>query len=398
MSKSGRGWVREYTSGQAAGVSFTTTDVAGLPAALPNWFELPSGGTLVGVDADGTAVTLSSLPANQRYEVTLRSITTCTGTIRIGYSEEAQTSTGVAGPAGPDFTVTASKTGAYTAAAGELVQVDTTGGAVTVTLPTAVGIAGQRIRVQDDAGTAATNAITVATTSSQTVNGSTTIAKLAVPWEGRTFVSDGANWLAEAPKNAGVSVTASKTGAYTARAGDYVRVDTTSGGVTITLPTAVGVAGQSIEIKDAAGTAATNAIVLATTSSQTVDGLSTPQVIESTYGSRKYVSDGANWLSQGGIDHGRVSVTAAKTGTAYVARAGEVVLVNSAADTTITLPTAVGIKGQRIAIKDTVDASVHNITVATTSSQTVDATTPAAITTAKGSKTYLSDGANWWLV
>lgn len=195
MSKSGRGWVREYTSGQAAGKSFTTTDVAGLPAAMPNWFELPNGGTLVGVDADGTAVTLSSLNANQRYAVTLRSITTCTGTIRIGYSEDTQPATGAAGPAGPNWNVTGVKTGAYAAVLGDFVPVNTAGGAVTITLPTAVGGSGQRIKVKDT-GSAGTNAITIAVTSAQTVDG-TTPATIAVAKASRGFVSDGANWYVE---------------------------------------------------------------------------------------------------------------------------------------------------------------------------------------------------------
>jgi len=192
MGNSGRSWAREYTSGQATGKDFTASDVDGLPAALPNWFELPNGGTLVAVDGDGTAVTFSSLFAGSRYNTTLRSITTCSGTIRLGYSANPQPSAPSAGAPGPNWNVTGVKTAAYTAVLGDFVPVNTVGGAVTITLPTAVGGAGQRIQIKDT-GSAGTNAITVAVTSAQTVDG-TTPATIAVAKASRIFVSDGANW------------------------------------------------------------------------------------------------------------------------------------------------------------------------------------------------------------
>jgi len=84
------------------------------------------------------------------------------------------------------------------------------------------------------------------------------------------------------------------------------------------------------------------------------------------------------------------------TGTAYVASPGELVKVNTAAATTVTLPSAVGIAGQRVRIQDaTGTAATHNITVATTGGQTVDGSAPAAIATNNGGTTYVSDGANW---
>ena len=98
------------------------------------------------------------------------------------------------GPVGPNWTVVGPKTSAYTANVGELVKVDTTSGGVTITLPTAVGIAGQRIAVCDATGQAATHAITIATTSTQTVNGSAP-ATIAATNGHNTYVSDGANWI-----------------------------------------------------------------------------------------------------------------------------------------------------------------------------------------------------------
>lgn len=90
------------------------------------------------------------------------------------------------------------------------------------------------------------------------------------------------------------------------------------------------------------------------------------------------------------------TVTTVKTAD-YTAAAGELVRVSTAAAHTITLPTAVGIAGQRIAVKDVTGAgaATNNITIATTSAQTIDGAAPAAITADRGARLYVSDGANW---
>lgn len=69
---------------------------------------------------------------------------------------------------------------------------DATGGAFSGTLPTAVGVAGKRyiFKKIDSSG----NAFTVATTSSQTIDGSTTKV-LATQWATVALESDGANWI-----------------------------------------------------------------------------------------------------------------------------------------------------------------------------------------------------------
>jgi len=94
--------------------------------------------------------------------------------------------------AGGDWNVTAVKTSAYNAIIGDLVLVDPTGGAFTVTLPTAVGVVGRSIRIFNN--TASTTAVTVATTSSQTINGSSS-ATMNTAHAGKEFTSDGANWV-----------------------------------------------------------------------------------------------------------------------------------------------------------------------------------------------------------
>lgn len=86
-----------------------------------------------------------------------------------------------------------SKTAAYTATTYDgLIACDATSAAFTITLPTAVGMSGQEyvIKKVDSSG----NAITIATTSSQTIDGATT-KSLPAQWDKIKVVSNGANWL-----------------------------------------------------------------------------------------------------------------------------------------------------------------------------------------------------------
>jgi hypothetical protein len=74
----------------------------------------------------------------------------------------------------------------------DTIDMDATAAIRTLTLPSAVGVATFRftIRKKDSSG----NAVTVATTSSQTINGSTTYS-LATQYKYVTVESDGANWM-----------------------------------------------------------------------------------------------------------------------------------------------------------------------------------------------------------
>lgn len=88
------------------------------------------------------------------------------------------------------FEITTVKTGAYTAAWGECVRCDPSGGAFTVTLPTAVGNDGRQIIVKNTTDDA--TAITIDGNSSETIDGSATVVLVA----GRsslTLMSDGTN-------------------------------------------------------------------------------------------------------------------------------------------------------------------------------------------------------------
>lgn len=73
-----------------------------------------------------------------------------------------------------------------------LILVDGTSAGFTTTLPTAVGISGQRFKIKRVDQTLA-NAVTIATTSSQTIDGATT-RKLMTQYEMFEVESDGSNW------------------------------------------------------------------------------------------------------------------------------------------------------------------------------------------------------------
>ena len=69
-----------------------------------------------------------------------------------------------------------------------------------------------------------------------------------------------------------------------------------------------------------------------------------------------------------------------------------VVLSNCAAACTITLPTAVGISGRVLQVKRTSSSAV---TIATTSSQTIDGASTVVLTTQYANVDFISDGSNW---
>ena len=80
-----------------------------------------------------------------------------------------------------------------------------------------------------------------------------------------------------------------KTSTYIATVKDYF-IDCTANTFTVTLPTAVGFAGQEYIIKNSG----TGVITIGTTSSQTIDGVTT-QTLRNQYECMTIISDGANW-------------------------------------------------------------------------------------------------------
>lgn len=98
---------------------------------------------------------------------------------------------------GVDSLVTASDS-PYLASGDNLVLVDTSTGTVTVTLPSAGATQGNKLRVVDIAGQAATNNITIDTESAETIEpggGSSVTVTVSGAWV--DFYPDGANWYAQ---------------------------------------------------------------------------------------------------------------------------------------------------------------------------------------------------------
>jgi hypothetical protein len=94
---------------------------------------------------------------------------------------------------GPIATALVSKTSAYTLGASDsVVLANATSAAFTLTLPTAVGISGRTYTLKKIDSSA--NAVTVATTASQTIDSATTLS-LSSQWQRATVVSDGTNWM-----------------------------------------------------------------------------------------------------------------------------------------------------------------------------------------------------------
>jgi len=88
-----------------------------------------------------------------------------------------------------------------------------------------------------------------------------------------------------------------------------------------------------------------------------------------------------------------VGIASIKTSDYPITTGDSVILANGAI--TITLPTAVGITGKQFTIKNITAAST--VTIATTSSQTIDDIAPGVIVS-HTSLTVVSDGANWWIL
>ena len=116
-----------------------------------------------------------------------------TGFVGIGTAPaSAHSHLTVSGSVSMAITTTPKTTAYVVAATDNTVTYDATSGVFNTTLPTAVGIAGRLytlIKVDVSA-----NAVTVVTTSSQTINGAANYS-LSAQWKRVTVQSDGANWL-----------------------------------------------------------------------------------------------------------------------------------------------------------------------------------------------------------
>lgn len=168
------------------------------------------------------------------------------------------------------------KTANYTLSDADAVVVfNTASAAMTATLPTAVGRTGRRFMIKKLGGSTA-NALTIATTASQTIDGATTeVISLAGGF--RELISDGANWHILGGKIEPVTQALANVGAggtinIDAAIGSVYRVTTTGGTATLAVPTNP-IDADAIDIEITANVALTltiNASILLTT------GIATP--------------------------------------------------------------------------------------------------------------------------
>lgn len=176
-------------NGSGTAIAFGSIDLSKSGAVGSSILSVPNGGT---GDASFTA-----------YSVICGG-TTSTGVLQnvsgIGSSGQVLTSNGAgalptwqaSGGGGSNLAVTTKTTTYSITTADALILLDSSGGAFTVTLPTAVGNTGKQFYLKKT--TNDFNVVTVATTSSQTIDGVTT-RTLVTQYEQYYIVSDGSNWV-----------------------------------------------------------------------------------------------------------------------------------------------------------------------------------------------------------
>ena len=153
---------------------------------------------------------------------------------------------------------------------GYLVRADATGGAFTLTLPSAAATtAGKGFDIQQ-VGTS--GGVTIATVSSQTINGASTYVIRGL-WDEVRIVSDGSNWTAEPTEPIRTSP-AAKTTTYPIVVADQDKLilgDATGGGFTITLPT-VALAGNGFRVGVKKIDSTTSVVTVDGAGAETIDG------------------------------------------------------------------------------------------------------------------------------
>ena len=259
---------------------------------------------------------------------------------------------------------------------------DATGGALAITLPGAATRARPYYIVRKDS---TANALTVVTTSAQTINGAATLT--IAPNTAYVLRSDGANWRIAASNTGGLSNPMTTPG------------DLIVGG-TAGAPgrTAVGAAAQVLTVVGGVPAWANSASGFAnpmTTKGDLIASASGGTATRFPAGNdgTTLVADSAQALGVRWISGRLVAVTAAYTTTATDTLLKADCTV---ASFTITLLGAAS-AGQPVTIKR-VDGSANTVTIATTGGQSIDGQATLALTGQYVAVTLVSDGANWFVI
>jgi len=177
--------------GNATTVGSFTVDAQGRITAASN--VTISGGTVTSITA-GSGLSGGTITTSGTISLTNNSATLGNATITLG-----STTTSVGNLTVTNVTITGAafayvaKTAGYTVTATDYtVAANASTGALSITLPTSVGITGKVYVVKKMDSTA--NVVTVATTLSQTIDGATTRA-LSLQYDAISVQADGANWI-----------------------------------------------------------------------------------------------------------------------------------------------------------------------------------------------------------
>ena len=102
------------------------------------------------------------------------------------------------------------------------------------------------------------------------------------------------SWATAASGSSALTVEEKNSNTVLTGSNKFIKANSSSSAITLTLPTAVGITGETFIIKDI-GNATTNAVTIATNGSQTIDGSTADLIINNNYASVELISDGANW-------------------------------------------------------------------------------------------------------
>jgi hypothetical protein len=174
------------------------------------------------------------------------------------------------------------------------------------------------------------------------------------------------------------STIVTKTVAYTVQIpdDDTIFADATSGALAITIPAGAYYPQYELRIKKIDSSA--NAVTI-TPVSGNIEGVASLVLrTQNEYSVLK--SDGTNWQIMSIAAVNKLAIST-KTTTYTIVTTDDMILADATSGTfTITLPTAVGLLGKQFTIKR-INTNANNVTIGTTSSQTIDGSTTYIITT-----------------
>lgn len=267
-------------------------------------------------------------------------------------------------------TVLGAKTADYSVQATDdnsVIPVDTSSGAVTLTLPSSP-IDGYSLWVTKIDSSA--NAVTVDGFGSDTINGVATVS-LRFQWQMIRLVwsNTASKWFAAEPEGwkAPLGTKTSNYSATLADLGKVVPVDTSSGSVTVTLP-ASPPAGYTLKVVKTDSVA--NAVVVAGSGAETINGVSSLSLVL-PWQQLEVVWNGSSWY--GGITELVAGVPAAKTGNYSVVLADHRKLIPvdaTAGALTIALPASPPTGFQCTVMK--VDSSSNNVVLDPAGADTIN--------------------------